>query len=398
MIELISILFFVYVALKIYISILQIGYIQKEKTQKPVILTPDNYIKAANYAISKERLAILESISEYAIFLFWFGFGLSFLDNLQIANPYLKASIVVLAFFSFNFLVLLPFDIYKSFYLDKYYGFSTITWKIFLADILKSTLLLILFGVPLILALVLFINEFKNWWIYGFLFTFCVVFFINGIFPTIIAPLFNKMVPLDDKELQYEIEKLLKGVGFVSNGIFVADASKRDNRLNAYFGGLGKAKRVVLFDTLLSKLTKNELLAVLAHELGHFKHKDILKNIVIMAFFLLLSFITFGNLPEQLFLELNINKNAEMIICLFLLLSSPLFFFLMPVVSYFSRKFEYAADSFAAKMSDKKEIVSALLKLINENKSFPKNHPLVIFFYHSHPPIIERLKALGYEV
>ena len=176
------------------------------------------------------------------------------------------------------------------------------------------------------------------------------------------------------------------------------DASKRDNRLNAYFGGLGATKRVVLFDTLIEKLTHNELLAVLGHELGHFKNGDILKNIGIMGVVMFLFFAIFGNLPEELFLGLKLNNEPYAIIAVFMIFSPILSFFLMPLISMISRHNEYAADEFGSNLSTKEDLVNALLKLANENKSFPLSHPMYIFFYYSHPPLVERFKELGYDV
>ncbi|MEA3315113.1 MAG: M48 family metallopeptidase, partial [Campylobacterota bacterium] len=200
----------------------------------------------------------------------------------------------------------------------------------------------------------------------------------------------------EDKDLEIKINKLLEQVGFKSSGVFSVDASKRDNRLNAYFGGLGSTKRVVLFDTLVEKLTHNELLAVLGHELGHFKNGDILKNIGIMGVVMFVFFAIFGNLPDELFLQLNLNNEPYSIILLFLIFSPVLSFFLMPLISSISRHNEYAADEFGSNLATKEDLVNALLKLANENKSFPLSHPLYIFFFYSHPPLVERLKELGY--
>ena len=203
---------------------------------------------------------------------------------------------------------------------------------------------------------------------------------------------------LKDKELESKINNLLEQVGFKSSGVFCVDASKRDNRLNAYFGGLGSTKRVVLFDTLIAKLSHNELLAVLGHELGHFKNGDIIKNIGIMGVVLFLFFAIFGNLPDNIFISLALNKEAFSIIILFLIFSPILSFFLMPLISYISRHNEYAADEFGSNLASKDDLISALLKLANENKSFPLSHKIYIFFYYSHPPLTERFKELGYDV
>ncbi len=188
----------------------------------------------------------------------------------------------------------------------------------------------------------------------------------------------------------------MEDVGLKSDGIFVMDASRRDNRLNAYFGGLGKSKRVVLFDTLLDKLTNRELLAVLGHELGHFSHKDIWKNIAMMGVLLFVAFFLLGNLPDELFFEMGVTPTAGVKLAMMSLLLSLIGFVFTPIMSFVSRHNEYRADEFGSNMGGKDNLVSALIKLVDENKSFPKSHPLVVFFYYTHPPILERLKALGY--
>ena len=182
-----------------------------------------------------------------------------------------------------------------------------------------------------------------------------------------------------------------------SSGIYTMDASKRDSRLNAYFGGLGKSKRVVLFDTLIKKLTHTELLAVLGHELGHFKHKDILKNIALSAVMMFVMFFIFGNIPQFVFDGIGIEKSSQIILVLFLMLSAPIGFILQPFMNYISRLNEYAADEYGSTTASKEDLANALIKLADENKSFPKSSKLSIIFYHSHPPLLKRLKALGRE-
>jgi STE24 endopeptidase len=224
-----------------------------------------------------------------------------------------------------------------------------------------------------------------------------VAVLVNVIYPTIIAPIFNKFNPLEEGELRESIVALMERVGLKSDGIFVMDASKRDSRLNAYFGGLGKSKRVVLFDTLLEKLNQKELLAVLGHELGHFTHGDIWKNIALMGGLLFVSFFLLGNLPDTLFTAMGVIPTAGVKIAMMVLLLPLISFLFTPLMSYVSRHNEYAADEFGSEMGGRENLVSALMKLVTENKAFPKSHPLVIFFYYTHPPILERLKELGYD-
>ncbi|NWF65867.1 MAG: M48 family metallopeptidase [Campylobacterales bacterium] len=374
---------------------MQIGFVSKEKNKSAVLLTQKEYIEAGNYAISKERLSIIDSIIDYGVFLFWIIFGFSYLNSqIVVENQTLKAILFLDIFFFINYLFSLPMELYKGFVLDKKYGFSNLTPKIYLTDFIKSASMFLIFGNLVIAGIAYIIDSFANWWIYGFLFIFFIIIVVNAIYPTLIAPMFNKFKPLEDDVLKQKIEALLTTTGFSSSGIFSIDASKRDNRLNAYFGGLGKTKRVVLFDTLISKLTHDELLAVLGHELGHFKNMDIFKNIAIMGIMLFLFFFIFGNLPIELFIEVGVPQSSEISIALFLLLSSPLGFLLLPIINYISRKNEFEADKFASTIKSKNSLITALKKLVNENKSFPKSHQMYIFFYYSHPPLLERLDHL----
>jgi len=397
MIMAISIIYFIYILLKIYLSVMQAGFVLKAKNSKPVLMLPSKFIKSARYTAAKEKLSIAESIVEYLLFLFWIGFGLEWLDkNIMIENVILKSIIFVDIFLAINYIVGLPFDYYQKFVLDEEFGFNKSTISLFIKDQIKSVLLFLIFGSAIIGAVSYIIYNFENWWIWGFLFVFGVIILINAIYPTLIAPIFNKFKPLEDKELEGEIKELLNKSGFKSSGVFVIDASKRDNRLNAYFGGLGKTKRVVLFDTLVNKLSRDELLAVLGHELGHFVNKDILKNILMMGVMLFAMFFIFANLPQELFTQIGISNQPYTIISLFLLLSPVFTFFFMPLISFVSRQNEYAADRYAAKMTSRSSLRNALLKLVEENSQFPLSHPLYIFFYYSHPPILKRLKELGY--
>ncbi|WP_281950966.1 M48 family metallopeptidase [Nitrosophilus kaiyonis] len=398
MIMAISIIYFIYVLIKVYLSVMQAGYVLKAKNQKPVLMLPSKFIKSARYTAKKEKIAIVETIVEYLLFIFWIGFGLEWLDkNIVIDNIVLKSVVYVDIFLAINYIVGLPFDYYQKFVLDEKFGFNKSTLALFIKDQIKGILLFLIFGSLIIAAVSYIILNFQNWWIWGFLFVFGIIILINAIYPTLIAPIFNKFKPLEDKELEKDIHSLLNRSGFKSKGVFVVDASKRDNRLNAYFGGLGKTKRVVLFDTLVNKLSKDELLAVLGHELGHFVNKDILKNIFMMAIMMFALFFIFANLPQELFTQIGISNQPYTIITLFLLLSPVFTFFFMPLISFVSRKNEYAADNYGASLTSKSSLRNALLKLVEENSQFPLSHPFYIFFYYSHPPILERLKNLGFQ-
>ena len=383
----------------IYTSFMQIGFVKDSMKKRAVILNTKKYHEAANYSIDKEKLAIISSFFDFIIFIFWLGFGLKFLDaQITTDSQILKAVIFIDIFIVLNYIFTLPFSLYQTFKLDKKYGFSNMTSVLYIKDTIKSAVLTLVFGSLVVAGISYIILNFPSWWIFGFIFIFAVIILINMLYPVIRDKMFDKFEKLKDSVLEEKINNLLKEVGFKSSGVFSVDASKRDSRLNAYFGGLGSTKRVVLFDTLVEKLSHNELLAVLGHELGHFKNGDILKNIGIMGLVMFVFFAIFGNLDEGLFLSLGLNSEPSSIIAVFLIFSSALSFFLMPLISLISRHNEYAADSFGSNLSSKKDLVNALLKLANENKSFPHSHKIYIFFYYSHPPLIERFKELGYDV
>lgn len=399
MLEIFVIAYCLYFAVNIYTSIMQVGYVNNAKRLKPIILDSSKYVEAANYSVEKEKVAIVSSFYDFVLFMIWIGFGLAALDSLvTFESSILKAVVFVDAFIIINWFLTLPFALYSTFKLDKKYGFSNMTSSLFIKDTVKSGFLFLVFGSLVIAGISFIIESFPSWWIWGFVFIFAVIIGINMVYPLVRDKMFDKFEPLKDKELEGKIEKLLDEVGFQSSGVFSVDASKRDNRLNAYFGGLGSTKRVVLFDTLVQKLSHNELLAVLGHELGHFKNGDILKNIGIMGVVMFVFFAIFGNLPEELFLGLGLNLEASSIIAIFMIFSPILSFFLMPLISLISRHNEYAADEFGSNLSSKQDLVNALLKLANENKSFPLSHPIYIFFYYSHPPLVERFKELGFDV
>lgn len=398
MLELFILGYCLFFAVTIYTSFMQISYVQKAKTQPAVILDSQTYVEAGNYSIEKERVALASAFYEFVIFFMWIGFGLQTLDSLiQVEQGWLKAIIFVDSFIIINWILGLPFSLYSTFKLDKKYGFSNMTPALYIKDTIKTGILFLLFGSAVIAGIALIIENLPAWWIWGFAFIFAVIILINMLYPVIRDKMFDKFEPLKDKELEEKINNLLSEVGFKSSGVFSVDASKRDNRLNAYFGGLGSTKRVVLFDTLVEKLSHNELLAVLGHELGHFKNGDILKNIGIMGFVMFVFFAIFGNLNDELFLGLHINNEPYAIITVFMMFSPIFSFFLMPLISSISRHNEYAADEFGSNLQSKQDLVTALLKLANENKSFPLSHPVYIFFYYSHPPLVERLKELGFE-
>lgn len=388
-----------FVLLTMYISVMQIGYVNQAKRGKAVLLSESEFIKAGNYAIAKEKMSIASTFVEYIVFLFWIGFGIKFLESsFSFENEALLSIVVVMSFLVINSLVSLPFGYYEKFVLDTQFDFNKSTMKQWVKDTLISFAMTLLFGSLVVWGVYAIISNFALWWLWSFLFIFGVVVLINMLFPTFRALFFDKLTPLQNEELDAQIKELMDRTGFVSSGVFMSDASKRDARLNAYFGGLGKTKRVVLFDTLIEKLTTKELLAVLGHELGHFAHGDIYKNIAMVGAMLFGMFALFGNLPSSLYTELGIKEAPYAIMILLLLFMPVLGFLMMPIMGVVSRRNEYAADRMGSELGGAAgaiELANALTKLVNENKSFPLSHPLYIFFHYTHPPVLERLKELG---
>ncbi len=401
MLQALIILFSVYTAIKVYVSVMQMGYIIDEKRKDAVLMTKAKYQEAAKYAVAKEKLDLTAHLVEYLLFIWWilagfevmYGFASQYLAE----SPFLASIIFLVGYFTIEYIVSLPLSIYQTFVIDKQFGFTKSTPKLFIIDQIKSIMLFFTIGIGVMALLVWIIESFEMWWLYGFVTIMAILLIINFAYPTIIAPMFNKFTPLEDKELQKKIEVLMENAGMKANGVFVMDASKRDNRLNAYFGGFGKSKRVVLFDTLLSKLSHDELIAVLGHELGHYKHGDIWKNVALMTILFFVVFYLLGHLPESIFTELRTAPIAGAKIAFIMLVFPLLTFIWMPIISLFSRHNEYQADKYGSGVGGKEHLVSALIKLVGENKAFPKSHPLYIFFYYSHPPILERLKVLGFD-
>jgi STE24 endopeptidase len=384
--------------MKVYISVMQIGYISREKKGETILMSQDKFKMAGEYAIRKERVTIVSTIVDYIMFIWWVSVGFSWLVSILGTTTSIIDSVIFLfIFMGINYIVGVPFELYQTFEIDKEYGFSKTTLKLYLQDQLKSIAIFLIFGGVVFALLSWIVITVSSWWILGFILLFSLAIVVNVIYPTIIAPMFNKFSPMEDGELKENIENMMKQVGLKSDGIFIMDASKRDSRLNAYFGGLGKSKRVVLFDTLVSRLKDKELLAVLGHELGHFKHGDIWKSVAMIGVLLFIAFFLFGNLPQELFFDMGVEPKAGVKLAIMMLLLPLLGFIFTPIMSFVSRHNEYKADEFGSEIGGKENLVSALIKLIEENKAFPKSHPLVIFFYYTHPPILERLKELGYD-
>jgi STE24 endopeptidase len=383
--------------MKIYLSVMQVGYVNVHKKKAPVLMPRGRYLVAGNYAVARERLGIAESFVEYLLFLWWVYRGFAWLQGLTGIDGTVGGSVFFLmGFFAVNWLVTLPFEIYGKFGIDQSFGFNKMTPRMYAADTLKQIVLFVSIGGAISAVLSWIIVEIRHWWFWGFLLIFAVVLGANLLMPFFMG-LFYKFTPLEDGELRTAIETLMERAGLRSQGVFVMNAGEKSTKLNAFFGGLGKSKRVVLFDTLIAKLSGDELLAVLGHELGHFRHGDIWKNIAMTGGFLLLAFYLLGHLPAGIFSEMGVVPTPGAQIALIVLLLPVLSFVYTPLMSLLSRHNEYEADRYGSEVGGREHLVSALLKLVSENKSFPKSDPIYSRFYHTHPPILERLEALGFD-
>ncbi|ECQ1390295.1 M48 family metallopeptidase [Campylobacter coli] len=386
-----------YTALLSWISYAQIRFLEREKDKQAQILSEEDYQNAADIAIENEKFKLFSNFYMLIVNIAWIGFGFLYLKELLISeNSRLENTLFLLAFLIITSILNLPLSIYESFVKDKAHGFSNMTLKLFIKDTIKSLILTLIFGFLILYALLFCYDFFGTfWWLAAFIFAFCVIVIINVIYPTLIAPIFNKMEKLEDENLLSKINNLMKQCGFNANGVYVIDASKRDKRLNAYFGGLFRSKRVVLFDTLLKALSERELLAVLGHELGHFVHKDIIKALINGAITMFLLFFIFAHLPDFVYQESHLEGVNGGVFALLFIFANIFSFIISPLINALSRKNEFAADQHGSKLTSKEDMKNALLALARENKAFIKTSKIYTFFYLSHPSISDRIKALS---
>ena len=362
--------------------------------------------KAADYTIAKTKLGMVLLLVNTAVliaFTLLGGLQLLSVTLIKFTGTGMTYQIALLiAFGVISGLIDLPFDYYSQFVLEEKFGFNKMTLRLFITDLVKGALLGAAIGLPLIwVILTLMDKSGALWWLYAWMVWSGFQLLMLVLYPSVIAPLFNKFTPLDDDSLRARIENLMQRVGFASKGLFVMDGSKRSAHGNAYFSGFGGAKRIVFFDTLLSRLAPEEIEAVLAHELGHFKLKHIVKRIVVM-FAISLGFLALlGYLKTQAWFYTGLGvepmlgaSNDAMALILFML-TLPIFTFLLsPLSSISSRKHEFEADAFAAQHTKAQDLVSALVKLYEDNASTLTPDPIHSAFYDSHPPATIRINKL----
>ncbi len=359
--------------------------------------------KAADYTIAHSRFGRVENIYGSFFLLLWtVGGGLEWLDrvwrgyglgDLATGVGFILSAFILMGVFE------LPMSLYQTFVIEKRFGFNKTTLGLFIGDLIKKTALLLLLGTPLIaMALWMMQESGALWWVYVWLLWSGFTLFLIWAYPTLIAPIFNKFTPLKEGSIRERIQALLQRTGFRSRGIFIMDGSRRSSHGNAYFTGFGKTKRIVFFDTLLEHLGEKEIEAVLAHELGHFKRRHVIKRIVLTFCMSLVGLAILGWLVQQpwFYNGLGMSQASGYAALMLFMLAGPVFtFFLQPLLAWSSRRDEYEADSFAAEHTDAQELVSALVKLYKENASTLTPDPLHSAFYDSHPPAALRIAHLA---
>ena len=401
-------------ALRVWLALRQFHHVAAHRAAVPAEFADRiplaEHQKAADYTRAKLRLGLAELGVDVALLLiltfggllsafdvFWRGVfdGAGFAHGLALFGSLGVAS----------FVVGLPFALYRTFALEARFGFNKMTPALFIVDLIKQTLLTLLIGAPLLLAVLWLMGAMgERWWLWVWLTWLGFNLLILLLYPTFIAPLFNKFTPLAEGEMKARIEALLARCGFASSGLFVMDGSKRSAHGNAYFTGFGRAKRIVFFDTLLDKLAPGEVEAVLAHELGHYKHQHVWKRIVVMAAMSLALLWLLGQLIDQpwFYAGLNVGAgntggsggSAAMALILFSLVLPVFTFPFTPLMSWLSRRHEFEADAYAAQQANGHDLITALVKLYRENAATLTPDPLHSLFYDSHPPASVRIAHL----
>ena len=409
------------VAVKFWLASRQIRAVARHRGAVPAefaaTIPLDAHQRAADYTIAKLRFGLLELALAAAVLLAWTLLGgLDWLNSLLLdtlgPRPLLQPLALLVVFAAINALIELPVSLYQTFVIEERFGFNKMTLRLWLGDLLKSTLVSFVIGVPLA-ALVLWLMQATGslWWLWTWALWMGFSLLMLVIYPTVIAPLFNKFQPLQDESLTERVTQLMARCGFAAKGLFVMDGSRRSAHANAYFTGFGAAKRVVFFDTLLQQLTPPEVEAVLAHELGHFKHKHIIKRIAGLFAASLAGLALLGWLSQQAWFYAGLGvapnlppamggavPNHALALLLFML-AVPLFtFFLSPLMAQLSRKHEFEADAYAATQASAQDLSNALVKLYKDNASTLTPDPLYVRFYYSHPPASERIARTGARV
>ncbi|NML98638.1 M48 family metallopeptidase [Paraburkholderia sp. RP-4-7] len=398
------------VGTKLWLASRQIRFVAGHREQVPsqfagtIALTAHQ--RAADYTVERTRLTMIEIVVGAAVLI-----GLTLLGGVQaldlaisdwLGRGYAGQIALVAAVIAITSVIDLPFEYYRQFVVEQRFGFNRMSKGIFFLDRLKGVLLGAAFGLPLLFVVLWLMNQAGSlWWLWTWVVWVAFQMLVLVLYPSFIAPLFNKFEPLKDEALKSRIEALMQRCGFAAKGLFVMDGSRRSAHGNAYFTGFGAAKRIVFFDTLLARLSGNEIEAVLAHELGHFKRRHVIKRMVVTFAISLVMLALLGWLTQCVWFYEGlgvrpslIGGNSGLALVLFFLALPVFLFFVTPLGSLSSRKHEFEADAFAATQTDAQDLVNALVKLYEDNASTLTPDPLYTAFYYSHPPASQRIDRL----
>jgi len=364
----------------------------------------DDHQKAADYTIAKTRLGMVSTLFDAVILLaFTLGGGIQFIADFNhdwLDKPLLQGISTIVVVLLISSLLESPFNIFQTFVIEEKFGFNKMTFKMYILDALKGLMIGAVLGLPLLYGVLWLMERMgSHWWLYVWLVWVAFSLLILFIYPSFIAPIFNKFTPMQNEAMKERIETLLKRCGFTAKGLFVMDGSKRSAHGNAYFTGFGKTKRIVFFDTLLEHLNISEIEAILAHELGHFKRRHVIKRMVITFALSLVFLWVLGQLMQTdwFYQGLGVSpatQSTALALLLFFMVLPVFNFMLSPIMSALSRRHEFEADTYAAKQTDASDLVSALVKLYQDNASTLTPDPLYSSFYDSHPPAMVRIAYL----
>ena len=398
------------VGTKLWLASRQIRFVAAHRGQVPVqfagTIALGAHQRAADYTIERTRLTMLEVIVSAAVLIALTLLGgvaaINGLVSNWLGEGYLGQIGLVAVVIAITSAIDLPFDYYRQFVVEERFGFNRMTKRIFFTDLVKGILLGAALGLPLLFVLLWLMNQAGSlWWLWAWVVLVAFQMLVLVLYPTFIAPLFNKFEPLTDDALKSRIEALMKRCGFAAKGLFVMDGSRRSAHGNAYFTGFGAAKRIVFFDTLLARLSGSEIEAVLAHELGHFKRRHVIKRMIVTFAISLAMLALLGWLTQRVWFYEGLGvqpsmtgSNSGLALVLFFLALPVFMFFVTPLGSLSSRKHEFEADAFAASQTGAQDLVNALVKLYEDNASTLTPDPLYTAFYYSHPPASQRIDRL----
>ncbi|MEM5419471.1 M48 family metallopeptidase [Paraburkholderia ferrariae] len=398
------------VATKLWLASRQIRFVAAHRGAVPAQFTATiplaAHQRAADYTVARTRLGMIEIVLGAVVLI-----ALTLLGGVQaldlgisdaIGREYVGQIALVGAVLAISGLVELPLDYYRQFVVEERFGFNRMTKRIFIMDRIKGLLIGAAFGIPLLFVVLWLMKQAGSfWWLWTWAVWVAFQMLVLVLYPTFIAPLFNKFEPLRDEALRSRIEALMQRCGFAAKGLFVMDGSRRSAHGNAYFTGFGASKRIVFFDTLLARLSGSEIEAVLAHELGHFKRRHVIKRMVVTFAISLALLALLGWLSQRVWFYEGLGVrpsllggNEGLALVLFFLAVPVFLFFVTPLGSLSSRKHEFEADAFAATQTDAQHLVNALVKLYEDNASTLTPDPLYTAFYYSHPPASQRIDRL----